>query len=149
MSSASASASASISISIGGSSLTTSVGKRRRKIEKKLVDKNCCFFNPKNYQLLKHPTKKKKVRKVIIRRLPSTRGHRFFEDGPFTVSFSFIFVFCLHSRIILKNLAGSKIRTWIIGAEIQNADHWTTSTAQNGSIVNMGAPSAIFPTSES
>jgi len=54
--------------------------------------------------------------------------YSFFEDGPFLDSFPFI---GLLSTKQLKSLAASKNRTRIFGAEIQDADHYTTTTAQN------------------
>ena len=35
-----------------------------------------------------------------------------------------------HTVQLLKNLAASEIRTWIVGAVGENADHYTTTTAQ-------------------
>ena len=54
-----------------------------------------------------------------------------FKDGPLPVSFSFIFMFSQYSnsKIKLKNLAASENLTPIVGAEIQNADQLTTTTA--------------------
>ena len=48
------------------------------------------------------------------------------KKAPVSASFLFIFVSFVQS---MKNIAASQIRTRIVGAEIQDTDHYTTTTA--------------------
>ena len=51
-----------------------------------------------------------------------------FLNGPFLASFCLFSSFCTVQ--LLKNLGASRIQTRIVGAEGENADHYTTTTAR-------------------